>query len=664
MSFRILPALYLWLCCLLYAGVQAQSPHIIDSLEQQLARAPDDTAKARIMQTLSDRLRLSLQDSAKAMRYAQTSLQLYQKHRHTFGMGMAHFYMGNLYLDYYNLEAAEQEYLLAEKILRNDSSYRGLGYRARIWRNYGAVQQRRDDNRQYLDILLNKSLPLLEKAGDTVTLGLCYREVGLVFMNFDENAKAREYFDKSLALQKNSPNQTLLAETYIYAARNLVFMKEFRSARSYLDKAISLPHAEMESPTGVLYYHVNGMYYYYLKEPEKALSSYDKGLALADKAHEYYNALDIWLGKFYIYDEQNNYPLARKTLNELYELTGRLPIPYNRSVLLDKMAALERKAGNPAKAYDLLRQHLVVYDSLQKAGTQVKLNELEKKYQDEKKQKEVLSLQNKAKQQQLVLERNRTYIILLLCGLLLMTLIVILILVIYRNKQRLAKQKELLHQQQLEQMKQEQRLTTFSAMLEGQEQERKRLARDLHDGLGGTMANIKLNVSRLTDPPMPATGMEKVEGIITQLDNATKELRQIARNMMPETLLKFGLETAIKDLCEGMQHPSNIVFQAYGLQRDIPQSDQIMIYRLVQELVTNAVRHAGADKILVQCIQREEELSITVEDDGKGFDPHTVNPESHMGLTNIRTRVAYLKGTLDIQSTPGTGTTVNIEVNV
>jgi two-component system NarL family sensor kinase len=204
----------------------------------------------------------------------------------------------------------------------------------------------------------------------------------------------------------------------------------------------------------------------------------------------------------------------------------------------------------------------------------------------------------------------------------------------------------------------------FAAMLEGQEQERRRLARELHEGLGGTMANIKLNVSRLREPEAATAENRQIDGILLQLDGATHELRRIARHLMPETLLKFGLETALKDLCEGLHGEGpNIVFQCYGLQSDIPQAHQLMIYRLVQELVVNAVRHAAADKILVQCMQRDHELSITVEDDGRGFDGHFPH-NGHTGLINMRNRVHYLKGRLDIQSMPGIGTTVNIEVSL
>jgi signal transduction histidine kinase len=153
--------------------------------------------------------------------------------------------------------------------------------------------------------------------------------------------------------------------------------------------------------------------------------------------------------------------------------------------------------------------------------------------------------------------------------------------------------------------------------------------------------------------------------IISQLDRSVNELRRIARNMMPESLLNSGLEIALKETCESFTSPGlKVDFQAYNIEKDIAQDMQVTIFRIVQELLTNAVRHANATTILVQCSQNENTFYVTVEDNGKGFQTDKLDAGKGIGLTNVKNRVDYLKGNLEIESSPGAGTTINIEFHV
>src|SRR5690606_8614744 len=232
---------------------------------------------------------------------------------------------------------------------------------------------------------------------------------------------------------------------------------------------------------------------------------------------------------------------------------------------------------------------------------------------------------------------------------------------LYRNKQRLAKQQCDLHEEQLQRMQKEQQIRFFNAMLQGQEQERKRLASDLHDGLGGLLSNVKLLLSKNPCVSPEPQAQEQHRIILNKLDVAVNELRRIARNMMPETLLRFGLVTALRDFCEDLERSGiNISLQTYGFSLEDDKDRQIMVYRILQELINNAVRHAGANTILVQCIQNDGKVFITVEDDGCGFDTDDQQGKG-VGLHNVKNRVAYLNGQLDIQSEKNVGTTINIE---
>jgi signal transduction histidine kinase len=149
------------------------------------------------------------------------------------------------------------------------------------------------------------------------------------------------------------------------------------------------------------------------------------------------------------------------------------------------------------------------------------------------------------------------------------------------------------------------------------------------------------------------------------IDGSIKEMRRVAHNMMPEALIKFGLSTALKDFCNEINQSGalNISFQSIGMDNaEIDQTTAVNIYRIIQELINNTLKHAAARQAIVQISKKDEVFSITVEDDGKGFDPQTLKGVGGIGWTNIRSRVDYLKGTIDIQSTPGKGVSVHVEI--
>ncbi|HVI48660.1 MAG TPA: sensor histidine kinase [Chitinophaga sp.] len=246
-------------------------------------------------------------------------------------------------------------------------------------------------------------------------------------------------------------------------------------------------------------------------------------------------------------------------------------------------------------------------------------------------------------------------LVLILCILFESVVLSYLLYLLIRNTRRIARQQQKLLQQENERAKQEEQIKNYAIMLDGQEKERSRLARELHDSLGGRLSAIEL---QLTDA---STGKNNTGEITGQLDAAMTELRQIARNLTPETtLMRSGLAEALRDYCYMLQQTgAGITFQSFDISRDIAYPVQLMLYRIVQEALANAVKHAGADTIIAQCSQHDQIIYITVEDNGKGF--HPSNIPANKGLESIRARVQHLNGILDIQSAPGAGTVINIE---
>jgi signal transduction histidine kinase len=149
-----------------------------------------------------------------------------------------------------------------------------------------------------------------------------------------------------------------------------------------------------------------------------------------------------------------------------------------------------------------------------------------------------------------------------------------------------------------------------------------------------------------------------------QLDNTIAEMRRVAHNLMPEALLKLGLGEAIQDFCDNINE-SNLVKMKYtqmGPLKVLDQQTEIVLYRIVQELTNNTLKHAAAKNIFIQLNKHAKGISLSVEDDGKGFDAAEAINKKGAGLQNVQTRVDYLQGTMIIESSAGNGCSVNIEI--
>ncbi len=197
------------------------------------------------------------------------------------------------------------------------------------------------------------------------------------------------------------------------------------------------------------------------------------------------------------------------------------------------------------------------------------------------------------------------------------------------------------------------------------EEERSRLAKDLHDGLGSLLSGIKLTLNSMKGN-LDVSGENEVTftKALSQLDTTIIEMRRVAHNMMPEVLLKFGLCEAMHDFCDSINESNTVKmrFIQLGVWQPVEKSTEVILYRIVQELCNNSIKHAKAKSILIQLTKHERGISLTVEDDGKGFDTTKLSALKGDGLKNVQSRVDYLKGILNIESEQGNGTSITIEI--
>ncbi len=309
---------------------------------------------------------------------------------------------------------------------------------------------------------------------------------------------------------------------------------------------------------------------------------------------------------------------------------------------------LYESRGDLAQALSFRKQYEVLNDSLlgEKSKTSVQLAEA--RYQTEKKEQQ-LQLQHAQ------IRQKNTVNAIFIGSTVALLLILFLIWRTYAQRRRLQEQK-------IDQLEKEKLLFATQSLLKGQEAERNRLAKDLHDGLGGLLSGVKLQLGAMKGNLILSEEMGRSFNLaLVKLDESINEMRRVAHNMMPEALLKLGLQQALQDYCEGLSASQEFTINGefHGLEKRMDASTEIVVYRIVQELLNNAVKHAGASRILAQVMRHDANLTITVEDNGQGFDP--AQAKTGAGMANIRSRVDYLKGQIDIQSTSGKGTSVHID---
>ncbi len=284
---------------------------------------------------------------------------------------------------------------------------------------------------------------------------------------------------------------------------------------------------------------------------------------------------------------------------------------------------------------------------------------LQTQFETTKKELRINQLETAQQVQQLTLHKRKTVIFLLI---LLLIMILMVGWLLLRNNRR----RQALQQQQILQLQQEKQLSATEAVIKGQEEERVRMARDLHDGLGGILSGTRYLLGSMKEHAV--TGKEHASTIdrtIGMLDHSIAELRRVAHNMMPESLLKLDLNNALQDYCQQITNSNalEITYQGFGLSDiEADHTVKITVYRIVQELINNIIRHASAKNAVVQVIAKDRELSIAVEDDGKGFDTAMLDSAKGIGYKNISNRVEFLKGKIDVSSEMGKGTSVYIQI--
>ncbi|WP_343524602.1 tetratricopeptide repeat protein [Pedobacter sp.] len=548
-------------------------------------------------------------------------------------------------------------------------------------------------------LALEKSKSLVqfaENTKDSFNIAAGYLTLGEVYDNNGDNKSGVAYCLKGLRIAERMNDRGLLQDAYAALQRLYFSRTEFDKAVIYGQKAIDLAKAMGDKNRVMIQSYNLAQTYNLIKAFDKSIKISNEVVRMAKQAgdkrvevYALYNLCSVNLrtnnlndaltygkqclaiskeisdksiqsnvlaaiGSIYLQLGQNkeaeNNLLQALALREKTE--DKQGIADVQNILADVYFAM----GQPKKAYDFEKASEDFSDNYNQSILAQQSSDLEKKYETQKKESQI-------RLQQADIKRKNILNYVLLGG---VSAILIISVLGYRNY----KHRQKLQQAKIDELETEKQLTATAAVLKGEEQERTRLAKDLHDGLGGMLSGIKFSLNTVKENLiMTPDNAHAFERSIDMLNSSIKEMRRVAHNMMPEILVKYGLDAALKEFCTEIDHSGvvHVNYQSVGMQQaEITQTTSVAIYRIVQELLNNTIKHAHAKNVLVQLHQSAQEklLAVTVEDDGNGFDTELLKQSAGMGWLNIRNRVEFLKGKIDMQSGHGKGTSIMIEIAI
>jgi two-component system NarL family sensor kinase len=538
-----------------------------------------------------------------------------------------------------------------------------------------------------------KAAKLFEESGVKKGIGNCYNNIGLIYLYQSDYIKALDYYLKALKIREEIKDTNGIA--YCYNNIGIVYRKQasYNKAFEYYTKGLKL-NEEIGDKRGVATCYNNiGLTYQDKKDYSNALDYYFKALKIREESGEKKNIGDSYVDIANVYNLQYNYTKALdyylkclKVKEEIKDKEGigncygdmadlfnklsdfRQAIYYSQlAIKTDKeigymegerhayasLSNANYKTGNYKEAYENYVKFKQLTDSIFNADNSKQLSDMKIKFEVEKKETE-LKMKAEAEQEKLKtiaaeeIKRQKliNWSISILFGL------VILSSLLLFNRVRLKQKNK--HQQLIN----EQQKELAVAVMDTQEQERKRIAEDLHDSLGHLLSTVKLNLQNL-----PESQKQSVENSIGLLNQASDEMQNITFNLMPRTLEEEGLIAALNELATKVNYTGavKIKVNVHDMNRfNLEKQSQFNIYRIVQEAVNNILKHAEAKEINIQLIGQDNHFTIMIEDDGKGFD--TGIQKNGRGLKNIVTRSLWLNGNINIDSTPGRGTTITTEI--
>ena len=594
----------------------------------------------------------------KTMYYARKGIVLAEEMKNLFIATDLYIYLGISY-DYINsLDSAMLYYEKALEIVarmekeKDEKPERVAKIKASVYGSIANLYCIQGKTEEALGFYF-MALKLLEQYNINYDIAIILGNISVVYFNVDNYEQSELYLLRKEKICRENGYEINLAHTLTNLGATYDRMQKTAEALAVTEEALDIYQRYNTHPVLQLtcYINLSSIHIERLGNDVKAMEYADLALQKATELQIPLQICYALMQQSYVYLFRKNFVAAEKSaLDALRTDSTNLSV---KQLLYECIAKANIGMGNTDRANDFFDRFKQSQATYANENFQEKLSEMEVKYETEKKEMRILVIEKEKRQ---MIRLSVTAVVVLFLAL---TACVFL----WRwavQKKRLAEQQKLLAEQEVIQLQQEKQLIATQAVLDGEVQERTRLARDLHDGLGSILAATKYNLVDSRKASSQEVGdVECFEKAMKLLDESMREMRRVAHHLMPESLSRHGLKQSISDFCDSVPHAK---FSYYGDESRLDPKTEVMVYRVMHELVSNALKHSGASQILVQIVRETNRIALTVQDNGCGFDP--LIESKCMGLTNIRTRVAAYNGILLIDSKPEVGTEINVELKI
>ncbi|MCC7503866.1 MAG: tetratricopeptide repeat protein [Saprospiraceae bacterium] len=635
--------------CAAYSFGQAQT--VADSLLRAFGYPASDTAAV-----------LALYDAAYELEQTrpQTALAVYQKGAawsktigFDNGAGKAHNYAGIVWFSMGEIDSAlanaQQSLPFFEKAGNRRSlaaSLNNIGNCYNVWNNAPeAIRFYQEANAIY------------ESLGEPANVITNLNNIGVLLTRNRNYEQAERHLKDALERSQKAKFAPGLADVNLNLGVLEEARREYGKAIAYFQNAAT-HYRQLGQINHLANTHSNiGWGYNLLGDYDRALTELRIAQKLLDTLHLPREKTNLAANFSALHNNRGDYRLARQIAADALaaaETVGDLTL---QKRLLENLALSCERLGDFADAARHYRQWIEVERKMFDSEKNSQLLALERQYETAKKERQILAQQLQLRQKS---TQNRMLLLLIFALLVAGIAVALWLRGRLRYNQRIAAQQAEIQEQRIREMRQEQKLLALDAMLNGQEEERKRIAKDLHDGLGGLLTTIKLHFNVIQEQVRQLEELKAYQRAGEMIDDACDEVRRISHNMMPSALARFGLVAALDDLAETLRatRPLDISIQAANWHEGPDETREAMLFRILQELIHNAVQHAEASKIMAHLDSNDQQITLRVEDNGKGFDPEQARKTGGLGLKSVESRVRYLGGTVQFDSSPGRGTVV------
>lgn len=595
-------------------------------------------------------------NNTEAIRLYRTSLNIFIQQKNIFATAETLNSLGNLLknigeynkaLDYYK-KALQLRQLIGNDI-KELESINNIGTVYLLWGQYDKAIAS-----------FNHCLKIAETNNLKKELSNTLNNIAVLFNMLGDNEKCKIYLKQSIRIDLELGDKDLLARDYNNLGVLYIMENKTDTAMKYLHKALNI-HIELNQQFERIEVLANlSMLHKEKGNMTKAMEYMEQAIGLATKSGiiELIASLENNIGLLHL--ENHDYDKALTHFINAKNLSAQINYRRELANSYQNLATVLELKHDYISALSNYKEFVSMRDSLFSEDNKNAIHELERKYENEKKEKEIALLnKQKLEQQSLIEQQLHNRKILVTTFIAVMTFLSVLFILFYQRYR--IKQKQILEKALAEQQK-----LQFVSVLEAEENERKRIAQDLHDSLGQILSTARLNLASMESRFEEDNNNESLvyKRSLLLVDNACKEVRNISHNIMPSSLIKLGLVPAIRDLAENVNVGNGLKVNLHMDDLNLKVNEKIgfALYRIMQEIFSNIIKHSKADNVSVNMKKEKSMLICLIEDNGVGFDVNAIKQSSGIGWKSILSRLEVVNGKISIDSDINKGTRVKISV--